>query len=55
MSIEDFISQRVDNLLNALPQTAVEAESMGIFKVKVDSLLISQGIKGYGEKAGIWG
>lgn len=43
------------NQWNSLPQGAVEAKSLGIFKAVVDRSLIGQGMKGYGEKAGDWG
>ena len=51
----NFFSQRVVNLWNSLPQNAVEARSLGVFKTEIDSFLIGKGIKGYGEKAGEWG
>ena len=47
--------QRVVNLWNSLPQKAVEAKSVDIFKAGIDRLLISMGVRGYGEKAGEWG
>ena len=51
----NFFSQRVANLWNSLPQRAVEARSLSIFKTEIDRFLINKGIKGYGEKAGEWG
>jgi len=50
-----FFSQRVVNLWNSLPQRAVEARSLSVFKTEIDRFLINKGIKGYGEKAGEWG
>ena len=43
------------NLWNSLPQKAVEAKSVDIFKAEIDRFLISTGVRGYGEKAGEWG
>ena len=51
----NFLSQRVMNLWNSLPQKTVEAGSMSVFKTEIDRFLINEGIKGYGEKAGEWG
>ena len=51
----NFFSQRVVNLWNSLPQRAVEARSLCVFKTEIGKLLINKGIKGYGEKAGEWG
>ena len=42
-------------LWSSLPQLAVEARSLGIFRAEVDRFLIGQGVKGYGEKTGDWG
>ncbi|XP_072107366.1 uncharacterized protein [Mobula birostris] len=52
---KNFFSQRVVNLWNLLPRAAVEAKSLGVFKAEICRYLSSQGIKGYGEKAGQWG
>ncbi|XP_051873382.1 RNA-directed DNA polymerase from mobile element jockey isoform X2 [Pristis pectinata] len=49
-----FFTQRVVKLWNSLPRTAVEARSVGVFKEEIDRYLNSQGIKGYGDKAGKW-
>ena len=43
------------NLWNSLPQKAVEARSLSVFKTEIDSFLIDKGIRGYAEKAGEWG
>ena len=43
------------NLWNSLPQKAVEARSLNIFKTEIDRFLINKGIRGYGEEAGEWG
>ena len=51
----NFSSQRVVNLWNSLPQRAVEARSLSVFKIEIDRFLINKGIKGYEEKAGEWG
>ena len=50
----NFFTQRVVNLWNSLPSEAVEAPSLNIFKIKIDSFLRSKGIKGYGVRAGKW-
>ena len=34
------------NLWNSLPQKAVEAKSMDIFKAEIDKFLISTGVRG---------
>jgi len=44
----NFFSQRVLNLWNSLPQRAVEAESLSVFKMEIDRFLINKGIRGYG-------
>ena len=49
----NFFNQRVVNLWNSLPQRAVEAKSLNIFKKERDRFLDSKGIKGYGERAGV--
>ena len=51
----NFFSQRVVNLWNSLPQKAVEARSLSVFKTEIDRFLINKGIRCYGEKAGEWG
>ena len=51
----NFSSQRVVNLWNSLPQKAVEARSLNVFKTEIDRFLINKGIRDYGEKAGEWG
>ena len=51
----NFFSQRVVNLWNSLPEKAVEARSLSVFKTEIDRFLINMGIRGYGEKAGEWG
>lgn len=51
---KNFFTQRVVNLWNSLPQGAVEAETLNIFKTKIDGFLAAKGIRGYGERAGIW-
>ena len=50
-----MFSQRVVNLWNSLPQKAVEAGSLGVFKTEIDRFFINKGIRDYGEKAGEWG
>lgn len=47
-----FFNLMVMNLWNSLPQTAVEAKALGIFKVEMDRFLINKGVKGYSEKGG---
>ena len=47
----NFFSQRVVNLWNSLPQKAVEARSLSVFKIEIDRFLIGKGITGYVEKA----
>ena len=49
-----FLSQRVVNLWNSLPQKAVETRSLSAFKTEIDMFLIGNGIKGHREKAGEW-
>jgi len=46
----NFFSQRVVNLWNSLPQRAVEAKSLSVFKTEVDSFLINKDIKENGDK-----
>ena len=50
----NFFSLRVVNLWKSLPQRAVEAGSLSVFKTKIDRFLINKGMKGYREKAGEW-
>ncbi|GCC19456.1 hypothetical protein chiPu_0000004 [Chiloscyllium punctatum] len=49
-----FFSQRVVGLWNSLPQSAVDAGTLNVFKAEIDRFLLSRGIKGYGENAGKW-
>ena len=51
----NYFSQRVVNLWNSLPQSAVDAGTVSKFKEELDRFLIGNGLKGYGEKAGKWG
>ena len=51
----NFCNQRVVTLWNYLPQKAVEARSLSVFKTEIDRFLINKGIRGCGEKAGEWG
>ena len=53
--MRNFFSQRMVNLWNLLPQKAVEARSLTVFKTEIDRFLINKGIRGYGVKAGEWG
>eukprot|EP00061_Rhincodon_typus_P009893 g33731.t1 len=46
----NFFSQWVIDLRNSLPQRAVEAKSLSVFRTEIARFLISQRIKGYGEK-----
>ena len=41
----NFFSQRVVNLWNSLPQKAVEARSLNVFKTEIDRFLINKGIR----------
>ena len=50
----NFFSQRVVNLWNSLPQKAVEARSLSVFKTEIDRFLINEGIRGYWKKAVEW-
>ena len=50
----NFFSQRVVNLWNSLPNEAVEATSINVFKSQIDRFSTNKGIKGYGERAGKW-
>eukprot|EP00061_Rhincodon_typus_P014157 g41012.t1 len=49
-----FLSQRLVNRWNSLPQKAAEAQSLSIFKTEIDRFLIVKVIKGYGEKVAEW-
>ena len=51
----NFFSEKVVNLWNSLPQKAVEARSLSVFKTEIDRFLINKGIRTYGEKALEWG
>jgi len=42
----NFFSQRVVGLWNSLPQRAVVARSLSVFKTEIDKFLIAGGIKG---------
>ena len=50
----NYFSQRVVNLWNLLPPSAVDAGTESKFE-ELDRLLIGNGLKSYGEKAGKWG
>jgi len=50
----NFFSQRLVNLWNPLPQSAVEAKSLSVCKTEIDRFLINKGIRDYGEKVGKW-
>ena len=50
----NYFSQRVVNLWDSLPQSAVDAGTLSKFKEEIDRVLISNGLKGYGELAGKW-
>jgi len=50
----NFFSQRVVGMWNSLPQRAVEARSLSVFKMEIDKFLTASGIKGYGVRAGEW-
>ena len=54
-SRRNYFSQKVVNLWNSLPQSAVDAGIGSKFKEELDRFLIGNGLKGYGEKAGKWG
>ena len=45
----NLFSQKTVNLWNLLLQ-AMKVKSLGIFKAEADRFLVSQGMKGYGEK-----
>ena len=51
----NYFSQRVMNLWNSLPQSAVDAGTVSKCKVELDRFLISNGLKDYEKKAGKWG
>jgi len=42
------------NLWNSLPNEAVEATSLNVFKTQIDKCLNRKGVMGYGERAGKW-
>ena len=46
----NYFSQRVVNLWNSLPQSAVDAGTVSKFKEELDRFGIGKGLKGYGEK-----
>ncbi|XP_072437775.1 uncharacterized protein [Chiloscyllium punctatum] len=48
----NYFTQRVVAVWNALPQRAVEAQSLDSFKKELDRALKDSGVKGYGDKAG---
>ena len=48
-----FFTQRVVSLWNSLPQEVVDAKTLNLFKRQLDIALGANGIKGYGEKAGL--
>ena len=48
-----FFTQRVVSLWNLLPQEVVDAKTLSVFKRWLDIALGANGIKGYGEKAGL--
>ena len=50
----NFFSLRVMNLWNSLPQKAVEAKSLTVFKTEIYRFLINKGIRGDGKKTGEW-
>jgi len=41
------------NLWNSLPQRAVEAKSLSVFKAEINRLLINQGLWGKGRRIGL--
>ena len=48
-----FFTLRVVGLWNSLPQEVVDAKTLNVFKRRLDIALGANGIKGYGEKAGL--
>ena len=48
-----FFTQKVVSLWNSLPQEAVDAKTLNVFKRRLDIALGVNGIKSYGEKAGL--
>ena len=48
-----FFTQRVVSLWNSLSQEVVDAKTLNVFKRRLDIALGANGIKGYGEKAGL--
>ena len=50
----NYFSQRVVNMWNSLPHSAVESESLNVFKKEIDIFFNKIGIRGYGEQVGWW-
>ena len=48
-----FFTQRVVSLWNSFPQEIVDAKTLNVFERRLDIAIGSNGIKGYGEKAGL--
>ena len=48
--MRNFFSQRVVNLWNSLPQEAVDARSLSVFKTEIDRFLINKGIGVMGKR-----
>jgi len=48
-----FFTQRVASLWNSLPQEVVDAKTLNVFKRWLNIALGVNGVKGYGEKAGL--
>ena len=48
-----FFTQRVVSLWNSLPQEVVDAKILSVFKRRLDIAVGANGIKGYGENAGL--
>ena len=48
-----FFTQRVMSLWNSLPQEVIDAKTLNVFKKRLDIALGANGIKAYGEKAGL--
>ena len=51
----NYFSQRVVNLWNLLPQSAVDAGTVSNFREELNRFLIGNGLKDYGKKTGKWG
>ena len=49
---KNFFTQRVVNLWNSLPQKAIGASSLDMFKRELDVALVAKGIEGYGREGG---